>query len=569
MSNWLGEEISEKRQLQLKTYVYVGTLIASAFCLVTYFLDVIYLRFLFTITVGLCFVSLYLLKSKPKVARLVFLFDYLLTVLFVTPIIGKEAIFYVYYGFFLLLLTLLFSFNRERKHIIFFASLTFIFWFFLIYVDANNLGFREIDSTTSYTYFYPLTIIGNIVFLTTTLISFFKENNYYTDIANDRKEEALKLLKLKNVFLNAINEEIREPLNSIVGATHILRENNSRPDQLEYIKSLQLSSTNLLDLFTNVISLNSLTSHKLALNSTSTNLNTLIENTIQIYSTACEKKNIKLEFLSKNELPNILLDNVRYQQILNNLLSNAIKFTNNGAITIEISSSKISDSKVKITTKVIDTGIGISKDKVDVIWEPFKQATNSTTRFYGGSGLGLPIVKKIVKKLGGEIKVTTALNKGATFYFDIPVKIAKTVANEELKNTSKLDLNSSENKVDKVFLNKRVLITDDNRINLLVLKNLLEKRGAITDQAVNGKESVAFAEQNEYDLILMDLNMPVMSGQEAITKIRTFNKTVPIIIITASNSFNLDEFKNQNIHQTIRKPFDPEILLKTLKASLL
>jgi signal transduction histidine kinase len=444
-----------------------------------------------------------------------------------------------------------------------------MFWFFLIYVDANNLGFREIDSTTSYTYFYPLTIIGNIVFLTTTLISFFKENNYYTDIANDRKEEALKLLKLKNVFLNAINEEIREPLNSIVGATHILQENNSRPDQLEYIKSLQLSSTNLLDLFTNVISLNSLTSHKLALNSTSTNLNTLIENTIQIYSTACEKKNIKLEFLSKNELPNILLDNARYQQILNNLLSNAIKFTNNGAITIEISSSKISDSKVKITTKVIDNGIGISKDKVDVIWEPFKQATNSTTRFYGGSGLGLPIVKKIVKKLGGEIKVTTALNKGATFYFDIPVKIAKTVANKELKSTSKLDLNSSTIKVDKVFLNKRVLITDDNRINLLVLKNLLEKRGAITDQAVNGKESVAFAEQNEYDLILMDLNMPVMSGEEAITKIRTFNKTVPIIIITASNSFNLDEFKNQNIHQTIRKPFDPEILLKTLKASLL
>lgn len=566
MNNILGTRISTRRFDLLKAYLYIGTAIASSFWLVSFYIDSYYLRFLFTICVALCFTSLYFLYRKPKVARMIFVIDYFITVIVCTPLIGKEGMFDIFYGFYFLLITLLFSFRKEKKHIVFFFVITSIAWVSLIAWNYVGLNLAEIAPENASKYFYPITFLGNFIFLSSTLVSFSQKNSRYSKIVNDKKNEALKILKLKNIFLNAINEEIREPLNSIIGLTHILKENNPRKDQEEYLKSLNSSGVSLLELFTNVININTLESKKVSLNNSSTDLNALIANIVQIHKTACGQKNVNLTAKIDPKFPKILIDHVRYQQILNNLVSNAVKFTNEGTISIEIKIKKKTKNTITFSTNVIDSGIGISKDKLGLIWQNFTQASNSTSRLYGGSGLGLPIVKNIIKSMGGEIQVESTPNKGSHFYFDITANLDKPKKLRIRKNKKAKKSNAL---ASQEITNKRILVTDDNKINILVLKKILEKENAIVEEAYNGLEAVEAAKAIKYDLIIMDLNMPIMSGEKAIENIRKFNKNIPIIIITASNSFNLEDFKNQNISYTIRKPFVPKDLLQNVKKAIL
>ncbi|WP_334057457.1 ATP-binding response regulator [Polaribacter sp. P097] len=565
MNNILGAKISTRRFDLLKAYLYIGTAIASSFWLVSFYIDSYYLRFLFTICVALCFASLYFLYRKPRIARLIFVIDYFITVIVCTPLIGKEGMFDIFYGFYFLLITLLYSFRKEKVHIITFFSLTTVAWIFLISWNYFGINIAEIDTENASTYFYPITFLGNFIFLSSTLISFAQKNERYTRIVNEKKNEALKILKLKNIFLNAINEEIREPLNSIIGLTHVLKDNNPRKDQEEYLKSLNSSGISLLELFTNVININTLESKKVSIKNRETNLNTLIENVIQIHKTACSQKNVNLIAKIDVNFPIILIDHVRYQQILNNLVSNAVKFTNEGEIILEIKILRKNKNKIVFSTNVIDTGIGISKDKIDVIWQNFTQASNSTARLYGGSGLGLPIVKNIVRSMGSDIQLKSEPNKGSHFYFELTANIAKT-SKLRIRNIAKVK--KEEITVIQELANKKILVTDDNKINILVLKKILEKENAIIDEACNGLEAVEATKSKKYDLIIMDLNMPVMSGEKAIANIRKLDKDIPIIIITASNSYDLEDFKNQNISYTIRKPFVPKELLQNIKKAL-
>ena len=318
---------------------------------------------------------------------------------------------------------------------------------------------------------------------------------------------------------------------------------------------MNISGENLLELLNNVLNLNELESQKTSLHFVKTNIHKLLDDLLRVHRANCSEKNIQLHLKIDNKFPEILLDKVRYQQVLNNLISNSIKFTNEGEINIEIIKKKQTKNTLIFTTIVKDTGIGIPEDKINAIWNKFTQATMSTTRLYGGTGLGLPIVKKIVESMGSKIFLKSKLGEGSAFYFDLENKLSSTSVSKKVAVNSKKKINLS---------NKKILITDDNKINIMVCKQILKKLKCTTSEAYNGLEALSSVKNNDYDLILMDLNMPIMDGNTAIKEIRKFNTTVPILIITASNDTNPEDFKEDAVSGFIFKPFDPEELLKNV-----
>lgn len=559
MNSILGSDIHPKRKKLLKLYIILCTAIAFAFFCLSYYVKAYNVCSIFLGTLSFCFISIFLLDKKPKLSRLLFVLNYLFTVFIISIAFGREGDIEFFFSFLYLLLFIFYSYKKERKHIFFFLIVTTIFWMLLILKEFNFFYVPKIiDINPVYIkkYIYPLSFLGNYILVLVALVNFSIENSKLKKIENSSKNKALELLNLKTIFLKSFNKDIREPLNSIIGLSHILKENNPREDQKKNIKALNLSGENLLELLNNVLNLNELESQKTNLNFVETDMNKMLKNVHKIHSSNCAEKNIEFHIKIENDFPKILLDKVRYRQILNNLISNSIKFTNKGEVNIEIIKKKKTKNSLIFRTIVKDTGIGIPEDKIHSIWNNFTQATMSTTRLYGGTGLGLPIVKKIIESMGSKIFIDSKLGEGSTFYFDLENKLSTTVVSKKITLNPKQSINLS---------NKKILITDDNNINIMVCKQILKKLKCTTFEAYNGLEAVNAVKNNDYDLILMDLNMPIMNGNIAIKEIRKFNTTVPILIITASNDSNPKDFKEDDISGFIFKPFDPEELLKNVR----
>ncbi|MEN8704090.1 MAG: response regulator [Polaribacter sp.] len=501
-------------------------------------------------------IAVFFLKKRPEITRLIYVTTYLVAVYICASLFGKSSGVELYFTFFYLLIFIIFSYRDEKRHIIFFTLLTTIGWASLIYADFNVFNYRSINAKDAETFIYPISFLGNFILILITLIHFSYGNAESNKVQKEARDKALDLLKLKTIFLNAINEEIREPLNSIIGLTHILKENNPREDQKKNIQSLNLSGKNLLELLDNVLNLNELENNKTDLNYAPTNLKTVLNDIVQIYTAKCKEKNIELVLIIDDSFPNIQLDRLRYSQIINNLVSNAIKFTHKGTVTIQIIKNEIVNNTVSFTTQVTDSGIGIPEDRIPVIWDKFTQANSSTTRLYGGTGLGLPIVKNIVETMGSQIFVESEEKVGTNFYFDLSKKINNIDIVEEIEIIYNLQ-------------GKRILIVDDNKINILVCKQILEKQGIIVEEAYNGYEALEASKKNTYDLILMDLNMPIMSGNDAIKEIRKINTTIPILILTASKVINIKNIDAIGVNGFIYKPFEPKDLLNQINETLL
>jgi CheY-like chemotaxis protein/anti-sigma regulatory factor (Ser/Thr protein kinase) len=259
-----------------------------------------------------------------------------------------------------------------------------------------------------------------------------------------------------------------------------------------------------------------------------------------------------------NDIPTVWLDIVRFNQIINNLVTNAIKFTDEGSVTLKISKQKETENKINILTEVIDTGIGIPKDKHETIWEAFTQASTTTNRLYGGTGLGLPIVKSIVETMDSNVKIESEVGKGSRFYFDINLKIA---TEKELTNTTE--------KRNHNFIGKTVLLVEDNLINVMVGKQILEKEKLLVDVANNGLQGVIMARENKYDIVLMDIQMPIMDGYTAATEIRKFNSKLPILALSASVFMEVkDKINESGMNGFIFKPFDPQDLLNQIEDAI-
>lgn len=377
-----------------------------------------------------------------------------------------------------------------------------------------------------------------------------------------QKEEALRLSKLraeeanqaKEQFLANISHEIRTPINAILGLSYLLNRQALDAPSQEYVQALRVSGEHLLAIINDVLDMSKIEAGKITLEHIGFRLKDLIEEVSYTLRYKAEEKGIGLFYELDRHIPPILIgDPVRLKQILLNLVNNAIKFTDKGLIEIECRLKENQGKEQLIQFKVIDTGKGIDPDKIEQIFESFVQEDNSINRHYGGTGLGLSISQKLVNLMGGNLQVRSRKSTGTTFFFEIYLSEG---AEEHLPQSDKVEVQSLNLK------GLKVLLVEDHDINQLLGKTLLEEQGIITTLAENGKEALLKVEQERFDLILMDIQMPVMNGEEASKIIRKQLKIdTPIIALTAhAIKGESEKYLNSGMNDYVNKPFEPEEL---------
>ncbi len=381
-----------------------------------------------------------------------------------------------------------------------------------------------------------------------------QKNKILKKAIKDAKEAA----KVKSDFLSVMSHEIRTPMNAVIGMIHLLLNESPKKSQIENLKTLKFSAENLLVLINDILDYSKVESGKVRLENIPFDLRELTKGIGNSYELKANENGIKFNILIDQKIPPSLKgDPARITQILNNLISNAIKFTPQGRVKVLVNLvNKVAD-KVKIEFSVEDTGIGISEDKLNLIFESFTQAHADTSRVYGGTGLGLAITKKLITLFESQIFVESQVGKGTKFYFSLL-----------LEETSESPLTDEEDNTE-IFLtikDKNVLIVDDNYINLMMAKKFIEKWGMRCETVLSGKEALTAIFNSDFDLILMDLQMPEMDGYETTATIRSLDSPnineIPIIAVSADTYENV-HIKIAEVGMTdfLSKPFNPNELL--------
>ncbi|KAA1246728.1 response regulator [Aquimarina sp. RZ0] len=404
--------------------------------------------------------------------------------------------------------------------------------------------------------------IALITILSLLTLSLYKNNNLRAR-ANEllqnknselilAKENAERASEAKVQFLSTITHELRTPLYAVTGLTHLLLEESPTPNQKEHLNSLKFSGEYLLSLINNILDLNKLEANKVEIENTSFNLQKRINDVLIALGKSAKDRNNKLHYEFDKSIPGKLKgDPLKISQILINLIGNSIKFTQNGDIWIHVKMINHIDNKVFLNFEIKDNGVGISDKKQQSIFENFTQGSVQINRKFGGTGLGLSIVKNLLSLMDSEIRLESRLGHGSRFHFDLTFEVFKDSSTNYREEAKKIDYS--------VMVNKRVLVVEDNKINQLITRKILEKNKMICDVADNGDIAINKTKDGEFDLILMDIHMPGISGIEATKQIREFNIKIPIVALTAVTlDDNLDEFYNNGFNDIIPKPYKTE-----------
>lgn len=374
--------------------------------------------------------------------------------------------------------------------------------------------------------------------------------------------EVEKLSNLRMEFLSTMSHEIRTPLNGVIGLTNVLLLENPRKDQEENIDLLKFSADNLLLLINNILDVNKLDSNKTKLEKVGFNLAELITNIYSSSKLSATDKNIDFKLFIDPILEGklVISDPTRLTQVLLNLINNAVKFTEKGSVFISAKSISLSEKCINVHFTIEDTGIGILPEKQNDVFEPFIQASSKINRYYGGTGLGLSIVKKILRMFGSNIILTSEENVGSKFTFDINFNY---IVLEEPKKEINL-------KTQKDLSGVKVLVAEDNRINTMIIVKILKSWNIAPVVVYDGLEAFQTVEKEDFDVILMDLYMPILDGYEATAKIRKLQNLtkamIPIIALTA----DVDEKIKQQVldakmNDYLSKPFTPDDLFAKLE----
>ncbi|MDO9261522.1 MAG: ATP-binding protein, partial [Flavobacteriaceae bacterium] len=417
---------------------------------------------------------------------------------------------------------------------------------------------------------------GDYYWVDSTIIPFVDENNIpfqYVAIQSDitskkefeeqlvqAKQEAENSLKIKEEFISNMSHEIRTPMNALIGFTDLLLETELTTEQREHLVTIKNSEKLLLTLINDILDLAKLESGKIYLENIPFNIHDTLNEVVKLLRVNAEDKKIELELFINSKVPQIIIgDTTRIQQIMLNTVGNAIKFTEKGEVSIYVKSIITHHKEVNITFEIKDTGIGIPKSKLDTIFDSFEQVSNSTTRLYGGTGLGLSIVKKLVDSMQGDITVESEVGVGSTFKIRIPFKI---VDNSTISLAQILPQKKNE---DLAPLGLKVLLVEDNKTNQLLAKTRLNRWDCEVFIANHGQEAMDLLEKYPFDVVLMDIQMPIMNGFEATSAIRSSENTaynqIPIIAMTAHASHKeAEKAIKRGMNDYIFKPFDAEVL---------
>ncbi|WP_428330725.1 PAS domain S-box protein [Mucilaginibacter sp.] len=369
------------------------------------------------------------------------------------------------------------------------------------------------------------------------------------------KENAEKSSHFKSEFLSIMSHEIRTPMNAVIGTTNLLLSEDPKPDQLEYLNTLKFSGENLLAIINDILDYNKIEAGKLELNKLPFNIVSLTQKIKQSFYAKAAEKDLEIELLLNN-LPEYLIgDQIRLSQVLNNLLSNAIKFTHTGKVTLKLDSKPITNNQVAVEFTITDTGIGIGADNLAHIFDPFMQESQTADKDYGGTGLGLAITKRLVELHQSAISVTSKSGVGTQFTFTIIFNIAPKQTNEDKAPPALV----------RTLQGMRILIVDDNKMNLLIASKFLKKWQAETTEALSGEQAISLVKINVYDLIIMDLQMPEMDGFETTRAIRDINPYIPVIALTADAmpETHAKAFA-AGMCDYLTKPFVPDVLFEKI-----
>jgi len=379
-------------------------------------------------------------------------------------------------------------------------------------------------------------------------------------------EKAEKSSHAKSEFLSTMSHEIRTPLNAVIGMSNLLMMSSPRADQLDNLDILKFSANNLLSIVNDVLDFNKIESGKVEFEKIRFNLIELMNNICGGQIIKAEEKGLKFYLDVDSRLKNktIFGDPTRITQIIFNLVSNAIKFTQTGSVWVRVTSLGDRHNTLTINFTVKDTGIGIEEDNMEAIFEPFTQESITTTRQYGGTGLGLAIVKRLLELQSIQMHVTSKPGVGSEFSFNMefPVSTEKTVSPTEviapMTDADPMD-------------GLQVLIAEDNPVNVMLMKKLFSKWSIVPTFAENGERAVELVHYGNFNIILMDLQMPVMNGFDAAIEIRKMadpkKSNIPIIALTASALFDIKEkVYDSGMNDYVSKPFKPEELKEKIFA---
>jgi len=416
--------------------------------------------------------------------------------------------------------------------------------------------------------------IAIIAILSLLTLSLYKNNNLRAKantLLQDKntelllaKEKAEKASLAKAQFLSTITHELRTPLYAVTGLTHLLMEENPKEHQREHLESLKFSGEFLLSLINNILDLNKLEAKKVEIEKISFHLKKRINDVLIALKKSANDKQTTLRVDYDDSIPESLSgDPVKLSQVLINLIGNSVKFTQNGEVVIRVRKIDQYNNSIKLNFEIQDNGVGISKKKQKSIFETFSQGSLQINRKFGGTGLGLSIVKNLLELMNSKIQLESKLGEGSKFWFNLDLDISDEKVSQQTKTDKKkvIDL--------QYLVGKNVLVVEDNKINQMITKKILEKNKMVCQVADNGTDAVALVKENDFDIVLMDIHMPGISGIEATQKIRGFNKELPVIALTAVTiDENLDEFFRVGFNEIIPKPFKPEEFFEKIHDTL-